>query len=70
VTGTPEKASVSFHIKDLVTPLSDNSERIFQECSDNQKAGHGRDIGSERLANSIEKILSLGRELLDLFLYL
>jgi hypothetical protein len=65
---TPEEAPMFFHVKDLIAPLSDNSEGVLQECGDDQESRHGRYVGFERLTDGIDYILCLRREPLDLLL--
>lgn len=64
----PREAPMFFHVEDLIAPLSNNSEGVFQECGDDQESRHSRNVGSERLTDSIDNILCLGRELFDLLL--
>jgi hypothetical protein len=51
--------AVVLQVKQLIGPLGDDTESIFKEGDDNQETANGREIGLDRLADGVERILNL-----------
>lgn len=51
--------AVVLQVKQLIGPLSDDTESIFEEGNDDQETANGREIGLDRLADGVERILNL-----------
>ncbi len=54
-------------IPELVTPLRDNSERVFNESEYNQETADGWEVGPERLRINFDIILDLCCIIAELF---
>lgn len=51
--------TVVLQVEQLVGPLGDDTESIFEEGDDDQETANGREIGLDRLAEGVERILNL-----------
>jgi hypothetical protein len=59
VGDTGGNVTIILQVKQLVRPLSDDTESIFEEGDDDQETANGREIGLDRLADGVERILNL-----------
>jgi len=60
MANTPREAPMPLQIPNLVTPLGENPQRVFQKGDYNEETTDGREVGTERLRVDLNEILDLG----------